>query len=109
MDDKRKIDVTEEYRTLMEDPSQVENMSVETLKAISKLIKDQNNLFGTDSQENKNSKGHSLGLSSPYYKGKENMTENKFNRRIDGYAGPIILASITMLFGIVFLLIILNY
>lgn len=101
------IDVTEAYKTLMSDPSQINNMDVETLKEISKLVKEQEKL---DSTSNKNQQqAVSLSLTNPYYKGMENRSENVFNKRIDGFAGAIILSSITLIFGIIFMLIIFNF
>ncbi len=107
MENKKGIDVTEAYKTLMADPSQMNNMSADTLKTIVSLIREQEKLdsSSTNSQE----KGVSLGLTNPYYRGEENRSENTFNRRIDGFAGPIILSSITLLFGIIFMLIIFNF
>lgn len=104
MENKRGIDVTDAYKTLMADPTQMDNMSIETLREISKLIKEQESLntSSTNSQE----KGVSLGLTNPYYKGEETRTNNNFNIRIDGFAGPIILSSVTLIFGIIFMLII---
>ena len=107
MDNKKGIDVTEAYKILMADPTQINNMSVDILREISKLIKEQEKLdsSSTNSQE----KGVSLGLTSPYYKGEETRTNNNFNMRIDGFAGPIILSSIALIFGLIFMLIIFNF
>ena len=104
MENKRGIDVTDAYKTLMVDPTQINNMSIETLREISKLIKDQESLntSSTNSQE----KGVALGLTNPHYRGEETRTNNNFNIRIDGFAGPIILSSVTLIFGIIFMLII---
>jgi len=107
MEDKRGIDVTEAYKTIMVDPSQINNMSVDTLKAIASLIRKQENL--DSGKSNSQEKGISLNLVSPYYKGEENKSENIFNKRIDGFAGSIILSSITLIFGLIFMLIIFNY
>ena len=107
MDDKKRIDVTEDYKTLMADPSKINDMSADTLKAIAQLIREQENL--DSSNHSSMEKGNSLSLTNPFYRGEETRTNNNFNRRIDGYAGPIILASITLIFGIIFMLIILNF
>ena len=107
MENKKGIDVTEAYKSLISDPSQINNMSAETLKAIADLIREQNSF--SSNTTNTNQKGISLGLTSPYYKGEDTRTENAFNRRIDGFAGPIILASITLIFGIIFMIIISNF
>ena len=104
MENKRGIDVTDAYKTLIADPTQMNNMSIETLREISKLIREQESLntSSTNSQE----KGVSLGLTNPHYKGEETRINNNFNIRIDGFAGPIILSSVTLIFGIIFMLII---
>lgn len=107
MENKKGIDVTEAYKTLIADPSEIDNMSADTLKAIVSLIREQDNLNSNNS--NREEKGISLGLSSPYYKGEETRTNNTFNKRIDGFAGPIILSSITLIFGLIFILIIFNF
>lgn len=107
MDAKKNIDVTEEYKTLMEDPSQINNMSAETLRAISDLIREQERLNSNNSSSV--SKGNVLAFTNPYYRGEETRTNNTFNRRIDGYAGPIVLASITVIFGLIFMLIVFNF
>lgn len=107
MENKKGIDVTEAYKNLMADPSQMNNMSVETLKSIVSLIREQERL--DSSSTNSQAKGVSLGLTNPYYKGEETRTNNVFNMRVDGFAGPIILSSITLIFGIIFMLIIFNF
>jgi len=107
MDNKKGIDVTEAYKTLLEDPREINNMNVDTLKAIADLIREQENLNSDKNPSNKI--GISLGLTNPYYRGRETKSENVFNKRIDGFAGPIILASITLIFGLIFMLIIFNF
>jgi len=107
MDKKIDIDVTEAYKTLMTDPSAINNMSVDTLRAIASLIREQESLNSNSS--NTNQKGVALGLTNPYYKGQDTRTENVFSQRVDGFAGPIILASIALIFGLIFMLIIFNF
>ena len=106
MDNKKGIDVTGAYKTLMADPSQINNMDVDLLKEISKLIREQEKL--DSSSTNSIEQGKSLGLTNPYYKGEETRTNNNFNMRVDGFAGIFILSSITLIFGIIFMLIIFN-
>lgn len=110
MENKNDIDVTEAYKSLIADPSLINNMSAETLKNIADLIRTQETMAKENNQgSNSQEKGISLALTNPYYKGEETRTNNNFNRRIDGFAGPIILASITLIFGLIFMLIIFNF
>ena len=109
MGDKIKVDVTDSYRKLMENPREIENMDATTLKAIASLIREQEKLDSTKNTSSGIEKGNSLKFTHPSYRGEETRSDNVFNRRIDGYAGPLILSTITLLFGVIFMLIIFNY
>lgn len=108
--EKNNRELLEKLRALKSNPNMVRDLNDDDLNNIFSVLEPKDNTENISTQNQSNTRGMMLTKTNPIYKGEETRENNKFvNHRIDGFAGAIILASITLLFGVVFLLIISNY
>ena len=106
--EKNNRELLEKLRALKSNPDMVRDLNDEDLNNIFSALepKEEKESIG----ENKSNKGIMLTKTNPIYKGEETRENNRFSSyRIDGFAAPLILASITFIYGLIFMLIISNY
>ena len=108
--EKNNRDLLEKLRELKTNPSMVHDLNDEDLNSIFSVLESKENRGVEDTQKRSNSRGMMLTKNNPMYRGEETRENNKYSSyRIDGFAAPINLATITIIYGIIFLLIISNY
>ena len=107
--EKNNRELLEKLRALKTNPGMVHDLNDEDLNSIFSVLEQKDNTDNISSKNQSNSKGRMLTKNNPMYRGEETRENNKFaHYRIDGFAAPLILASITLLYGIIFMFIISN-
>ena len=108
--EKNNRELLEKLRALKSNPDMVRDLNDEDLNNIFSALEPKENTENISAQNQTNSKGIMLTKTNPIYRGEETRENNKFSSyRIDGFAAPLILASITFIYGLIFMLIISNY
>ena len=108
--EKNNRELLEKLKSLRSNPSSIHDLNDTELNNIFSVLNINENTGVENTQNQANTKGMMLTKNNPMYRGEETRENNNFSRyRIDGFAAPLILASITLLYGIIFMLIISNY